>query len=79
MPLPPQISRPGHRLAHAGGGEGLGQGGLVIAELAFGVELGRADHQALAGRDVGEHLARRSWTSWNEPIGLPNCVRSCAC
>src|SRR5256885_5605653 len=23
-------------------------------------------------------LASRSCTNWNEPIGLPNCIRSCA-
>src|ERR1700739_3692921 len=27
---------------------------------------------------LGIILASRSCTNWNEPIGLPNCIRSCA-
>src|SRR5229473_176423 len=49
------LPSPGDRLAHPRGGERLGERRMMVAELAFGLQLRRAGHHALARRDVGEH------------------------
>jgi len=53
-----QLSRPGDRLTRLGRRERLRKRRLLFRKLAFVCELGRANHHALAGSDVAEHLRK---------------------
>src|SRR5215471_1832734 len=53
-----QLSRPGDRLTRLGRRERLRKRRLLFRKLAFVRELCRANHHALAGSDVAEHLRK---------------------
>src|SRR5262245_2196396 len=54
-----QLSRPGNRLARLGRRERLRERRLLFRKLALVRELCRANHHALAGRDVAEHFRKQ--------------------
>src|SRR5882672_5471298 len=64
------LSSPGDRLPHPGGGKRLGQRRMMVPELAFRGELRRADDHALARRDVGEHLGEKVLNELERADGL---------
>jgi hypothetical protein len=53
------LAGPGDRLAHPGRAERLGEGRMMVPQLAFRVELRGADHKALTSRDVREHTGEQ--------------------
>src|SRR5262249_38088302 len=54
-----QLAPPRDGLARLCGAECLGERCMMVAKLAFIIHLRQANHEALAGRQVGKHLGEK--------------------